>query len=125
MDRFAGHLDQIANGMEADKPDADKAAEAVEKYIADNEGDMEAAGNAFAGEAAGRMKKAMENPEKAEEIQKEFMDKNKGLMEKMEALQKRVEKLMEENPALEDNGRIKTALEGVMKSALGGLGGMM
>jgi chromosome segregation ATPase len=125
MDKFTGHLDKIASVIEENKADADKAADAVEKYIKDNEAEMKAAGTAFAEEAKALMTKAMENPEKAEEIQKEFMEKNKGLMEKLEALEKRMEKLQEENPALKDNERIQKAMEGVMKSALGGLGGMM
>lgn len=121
MDKFAGHLDQIASVIEANKTDADKAADAVEKYIKDNEAEIKAASKAFADEAKALMSKAMENPEKAEEIQKEFMEKNKGLTEKMEALEKRMEKLQEENPALKDNARIKAAMESVMKDALGGM----
>jgi|GEM_PF-2026148 len=119
FDKALDHGEKIASVIEANKGDADKAADAVEKYIADNKADLDAMKAAMEKEMGEMMAEAMkagDNPEALADMRKKYASKMESFEKRGKALEARIEKLKAENPALKDNARIDAAMAGLFGS---------
>lgn len=114
FDKAADHADKMVSLIESNKTDANKAADAVEKYIADNKVALEpikADIQKMMGEMMGEMMAAGDDKDKAAAIEKKYQPQLEGFEKRTKALEERMNKLQAENPALKDNPRIEAAME--------------